>query len=241
MTKIILTEAQFKRLLSEEAYVQALFESFNVPISFSNLKHKVKTAVIAGVALTTICSAINKLHMDNIKKQELIELAKIEAEQHKQDSIFDVKVDACRRYMEYALNNQNKTLKDTKLKPETLVRCAMKNNFDLPFLMAVAHQESCFGTGPRSLRTNSVFSVGSYDDGRNIFTYSDPNESVEDYIKLLKKDYLVNGKTLADLLKPNSFVNFDGKRYAKDKDYEQKILNIRNRIIKKYPELNTNS
>ena len=237
MAKIILTESQFNRLLSEESSIQVLYESFNLPMSLSNLKHKVKMAIIGGIALTTIISAIYKLHIDNMKKQELIELAKVEAEQHKQDSIFDVKVDACRRYMEFALNNQNKTLNDTKLKPETLVRCAMKYNFDLPFLMAVAHQESCFGTGPRSRRTNSVFSVGSYDDGRNVVNYSDPNESVEDYIKLLKKDYLVNGKTLTDLLKPNSFINFDGKRYAQDKEYEQKINNIRNRIIKKYPEL----
>lgn len=237
MAKIILTESQFNRLLSEETSIQVLYESFSLPMSFSNLKHKVKMAIIGGIALTTIISAIYKLHIDNVKKQELIELAKIEAEQHRQDSIFDVKVDACRRYMEFALNNKGKTLNDTKLKPETLVKCAMESNFDLPFLIAAAHQESCFGVGPRAKRTNSIFSVGSYDDGRNLATYSDPNESVAPYIRLLKQHYLVNGKTLQDLLVPGQFVNDNGDRYASDKNYEKNITYLRNLIISKFPEL----
>jgi hypothetical protein len=147
------------------------------------------------------------------------------------------KVEACKAYMEYALNNQGYTLESTELKPETLVRASMENSFDLPFLMAVAHQESCFGATPRAQRTNSVFSVGSYDNGKNVVTYSDPNESVYGYIDLLNRSYIVNGKSLFDLLKPGGFVNGIGKRYAKDKTYEAKIKNVRNRILKKFPQL----
>jgi hypothetical protein len=235
--KVILTEEQFNKLMAYEAASQFLYESLNIPMSFSALKRKVKMAIIGGIALTTIFSAIHKLHIDNIQKQKLIELATLEAERHKQDSIFNVQVEACKKYMEFALGNNGKTLNDTKLKPETLVRAANELNFDLPFLLAVAHQESCFGIGPRALRTNSVFSVGSYDDGSNHATYSDPNESVVPYINLLKKHYLVNGKTLKDLLVPGQFVNDNGDRYASDKNYEKKINYLRNLVIKQCPEL----
>ena len=139
--------------------------------------------------------------------------------------------------MEYALNNQNYTMDSTDLKPETFVRASIERGFDLPFLMAVAHQESCFGATPRAQRTNSVFSEGSWDDGSDKTTYSDPNESVYGYIDLLNRSYIVNGKTLFDLLTPGAFVNGIGKRYASDINYEQKIKSLRNRILKKYPEL----
>lgn len=235
--KLILTEEQFNNLMVCETASQILFESLNTPMSFSVLKRKIKMAIIGGITLATICSAIHKLHIDNVQKEKLIELATLEAERHKQDSTFNIQLEACKKYMEFALGNKGKTLKDTKLKPETLVRTANELNFDLPFLLAVAHQESCFGIGPRALRTNSVFSVGSYDDGSNLVTYSDPNESIAPYIKLLKQHYLVNGKTLNDLLIPGNFVNDNGDRYASDKDYEKKIKYLRNLVIKKCPEL----
>ena len=113
----------------------------------------------------------------------------------------------------------------------------MEENFDLPFLMAVAHQESCFGATPRAQRTNSVFSEGSWDNGQNKVTYSDPNESVYGYIDLMNRSYIVNGKSLFDLLAPGEFVNGIGKRYASDVNYERKIKSLRNRILQKYPEL----
>jgi hypothetical protein len=139
--------------------------------------------------------------------------------------------------MAIALNNQNFTFKSTGLKPETLVKASIEKGFDLPFLMAAAHQESCFGATSRSRRTNSVFNVGSYDDGRNVVIYDDPNQSVYGYIELLENDYLVDGKTIFDLLKPGKFVNYNNKRYASDKQYESKLRRLRNRILKQYPEL----
>lgn len=235
--KIIITEQQLKSLISEEYRANLLFEELNESFSLNDIKSKIKKALIAGVALTTVILAINKLHVDRVEKQHLIELAKIEAEQHKQDSIYDVKVQACKQYMEWALGNKNLTLNDTKLKPETLVKCAMEMDMDLPFLIAAAHQESCFGVTNRAKRTNSVFSVGSYDNGKDYATYSDPNESVAPYIRLLKRDYMSNGKTIHDLLVPGQFVNHRGDRYASDKNYEKNIKYLRNLIISKFPEL----
>lgn len=245
--KILLTEqnlqdivsSSIKQILEDKSlYDYVLCESIINLGGLKNIKKNIKKAILCGVSIVALISAIHNLNVSIKEQDKLIDFAKIEMQRlHDEDSIFNAKVNACRDYMEKALINNGYSVTSTKLKPETLVRASQKTGFDLPFLLAAAHQESCFGATPRSHRTNSVFSVGSYDDGRNVVNYSDPNESVEDYIRLLKKDYLVNGKTINDLLKPNSFVNFDGKRYAQDRKYEQRINSIRNRIIKNYPEL----
>ena len=238
--KLILTEEQLSLLLQTEGVARLLQESLGDSKNLENLKKIIRKLLAAGVALTTIIAALNKQNIPQTEKDILINTAISEVKLKKAelvDSTFQKKVEACKAYMEYALNNQNYTLESTGLKPETLVRASIEKGFDLPFLMAVAHQESCFGATPRARRTNSVFSEGSWDDGSDRVKYSDPNESVYGYIDLLNRSYLVNGKTLFDLLKPGSFVNGMGKRYASDANYENKIKSIRNKIIKKYPEL----
>lgn len=224
-------------ILETESVAQLLQESFVDSKNIDNLKRIIKRLLITGVAATSIITAINKTNLPNTDKEALLNAVMVDNQPSAVDTVFMQKVEACKAYMEYALNNQGYTLESTELKPETLVRASMENSFDLPFLMAVAHQESCFGATPRAQRTNSVFSVGSYDNGKNVVTYSDPNESVYGYIDLLNSSYIVNGKSLFDLLKPGGFVNDIGKRYAKDKTYETKIKNVRNRILKKFPQL----
>ena len=236
--KVILTEKQITSLLQAEGVAQLLQESLGESKNLENLKKIVLRLIAAGIAATTIISAINKVNAPSWEKEELRQMVLAQqGNAEKIDTVFDKKVNACREYMEYALKNQNFTLNSTGLKPETLVKASMECNFDLPFLMAVAHQESCFGATPRARRTNSVFSEGAWDNGSDKVKYSDPNESVYGYIDLLNNSYLVNGKTLFYLLKPGSFVNGIGKRYASDKAYEQKIKSIRKRILQKYPEL----
>ena len=236
--KVILTEKQIDSLLQAEGVARLLQESLGDSKNLENLKKIVLRLIAAGIAATTIIAAINKVNAPSWEKEKLRQM--VLARQNnaeKIDTVFEKKVNACREYMEYALKNQNFTLNSTGLKPETLVKASMEYDFDLPFLMAVAHQESCFGATPRARRTNSVFSEGAWDNGSDKVKYSDPNESVYGYIDLLNNSYLVNGKTLFDLLKPGSFVNGIGKRYASDKAYEQKISSIRKRILQKYPEL----
>lgn len=236
--KVILTEKQIDSLLQAEGVARLLQESLGESKNLENLKKIVLRLIAAGIAATTIIAAINKINAPSWEKEKLRQMVLARQDNaEKIDTVFEKKVNACREYMEYALKNQNFTLNSTGLKPETLVKASMERNFDLPFLMAVAHQESCFGATPRARRTNSVFSEGAWDNGSDKVKYSDPNESVYGYIDLLNNSYLVNGKTLFDLLKPGSFVNGIGKRYASDKAYEQKISSIRKRILQKYPEL----
>ena len=236
--KVILTEKQIDSLLQAEGVARLLQESLGESKNLENLKKIVLRLIAAGIAATTIIAAINKVNAPSWEKEKLRQMVLARQDNaEKIDTVFEKKVNACREYMEYALKNQNFTLNSTGLKPETLVKASMEYDFDLPFLMAVAHQESCFGATPRARRTNSVFSEGAWDNGSDKVKYSDPNESVYGYIDLLNNSYLVNGKTLFDLLKPGSFVNGIGKRYASDKAYEQKINSLRKRILQKYPEL----
>ena len=236
--KLILTENQLNLLLQTEGVARLLQESLGDSKNLENLKKIIRRLVATGVALTTIIAALNKQDLPESEKDILIKTAMAECEPTEViDTTFQEKVDACRAYMEYALKNQNYSLESTDLKPETLVQASIDENFDLAFLMAVAHQESCFGATPRAKRTNSVFSEGSWDNGQNKTTYADPNESVYGYIDLLHRSYMVNGKGLFDLLTPGAFVNGIGKRYASDVNYERKIKSLRNRILQKYPEL----
>ena len=234
MKKVILTEAQVRYLVTENGLARLLLESLNESQNFEGLKKRIRRALTVGISLAVIIPAINKLHAPEAVKDALVQYAKTELVD---TTGFSQKVKDVEKYMATALKNQGFSLNSTGLKPETLVMASIKKNFDLPFLMAAAHQESCFGATPRARRTNSVFSVGSYDNGKNVVTYKDPNDSVEDYIDLIQGNYLVNGKTLADLMTPGKFTNGIGKRFASDKGYENKIKSLRNRILRNFPDL----
>lgn len=244
MKKVILTESQIANIRQVENAVYVLEESLRASRKIDNLKNTVKKLLYAGVAATAIIAAINKQDILQSDKDVLIQTVlnggksaeeiRLAAER---DSIYNAKVKAVDEYMKYALDNQGFSAQSTRLDAETLVRACDSNGFDLPFVMAAAHLESCFGATRRAQLTNSVFSEGCWDNGKNKVRYSDPNESVYGYIDLLKRSYLVNGKTLKDLLIPGKFVNGLGKRYASDKNYERKLKNVRNRIISMYPEL----
>ena len=153
------------------------------------------------------------------------------------DSTFIQRVNAVKKYMKAAAENQGYNPEDIKLSPEAMVLAADENDFDLPFLLAQAHLESCFGLTPRARKTNSVFSVGCYDNGKNVCKYSTQDDSIVPYINLIKNDYLVDGKTIENLLQKGKFVNAINKRYASDPYYEGKVKNIRNRIVSRFPEL----
>lgn len=234
MKKVILTESQARYLVTEDTLARLLLESLNESLNIEDLKGKIKKAIAVGVSIATISAAICKLHAPERLKAELDNFVRAEMVD---TTGYAQKVKDVENYMKFALNNQGFSLNSTGLKAETLVRASMEKHFDLPFLMAAAHQESCFGATPRARRTNSVFSVGSYDNGKDVVTYADPNDSVEDYIDLIQEKYLVNGKSLSDLMTPGKFTNGMGKRFASDKNYETKIKSLRNLILRKFPDL----
>jgi len=243
MKKVFITESQLSKVIMLEQSENALLCELNESIDFNSLKRKIKKAILAGVAASVILGAVSRLNVDDNTKHELEKIVQTEMVQDgtetQNDSIHQQKVEACRAYMEWAMKNHGYDWKTTKLTPEAIVTACEQNDFSIPFTIAIANLESCFGQTPRAKRTNSVFSVGSYDNGKDVCTYSNPDESIVPFIKLIKKDYLQNGeKELSDLLVPNQFVNKNGLRYAKNPKYEGQIKSIMNRIIKMYPILN---
>ena len=99
-------------------------------------------------------------------------------------------------------------------------------DIDICFVLAQGEIESHFGTKGLARKTNSVFNVYAF-DGKELHEinkngkYKHPDDSVEPYIELLKREYLVENKTEYDMLK--KYVNYCGNRYASAPDYEQKL------------------
>jgi hypothetical protein len=122
----------------------------------------------------------------------------------------------------------------SKVKGKYIVHNCLKNNIDIKFVLAQGHIESHFGTKGTAHQTHSIFNIGAYDgmsSNKMIskgFRYKNPNHSIKPYIKTLKDNYLVNGKTTKDLLK--NYVNKNGKRYATDKHYENNLKTLYNNI-----------
>lgn len=105
---------------------------------------------------------------------------------------------------------------------------------DIRFVLAQGQVESHFATKGTAARTLSVFNVGAYDGHsasrqcRNGFGFSDPNESIEPYLRLITTEYMVDGKTESDLMK--NYVNNLGMRYASNPKYEYMLRSVYKRI-----------
>ena len=105
-----------------------------------------------------------------------------------------------------------------------LVEKCLEYDVDVKLALAQGHQESHFGTQGLATKTNSVWNVGAFDS----LTYaqihkkhicSNPNESIEKYLKVLTEQYLTGSKSEKDLLE--NFVTTTGKRYASSPIYER--------------------
>ena len=141
-----------------------------------------------------------------------------------------IKLDLVRevdKYISYATQNTS------ALDGLVIVNNCLAHDIDICFVLAQGEQESHFGTQGLARKTNSVFNVFAFDGhGYNEINsngkYKHPNDCVEPYIKLLKRDYLVDGKTEYDLL--NSYTNKNGARYASSEQYETMLANKMQKI-----------
>lgn len=109
-----------------------------------------------------------------------------------------------------------------------------KYGVDICFVLAQAELESHFGTKGLGSKFNNVFNVDVHDkvkgksDMNKQYIYQYPNESIEPYLQLLTKKYLVN-KLESDLLV--KYIDINGSRYASDVDYEAKLRSKYNSIV----------
>ena len=254
--KVILTEGQLRQIIREEVVEEGLISSLLGLNNTNSIAKKIVIALLAGtITFAAVPRILNMVGQNNPAVENTDQsglLGKIKSlwdnlknkdsqvtDKMKEDAVdpnFKEKVEALTAYMETAAKNQKYDPKAIRITPEAMIKACNQTNFDLPLLIAQAHLESCFGLTPRARRTNSVFSVGSYDSGKNAATYASQDACILPYINLMKNNYLKN-RSVDDLLKPGAFVNGQNMRYASDKSYESKVKGIRNRIISKYPIL----
>lgn len=244
MKKIFLTESQINYILREN---QILNESF-LRNMYANCKtfqdYYEATLKLLSIGLITTATALvlmTKVFPNEATKHEKemkIAFEKAEKEkavsfENERKKLKKQKIEEINNLMCYVCELNGRDPETLELSAEHIVNMCEKYNFPLPLLLAQAHLESHFGTTNRAKRTNSVFSVGSYDDGRNVYKPSTQNESIENYIQTIQRYYLQD-KSVDELLKNGGFVNYLGKRYASDKHYELKIRQTMNGLIKQH-------
>ena len=110
-------------------------------------------------------------------------------------------------------------------------------NMNLFFVIAQAQVESSFATKGLGQKMNSAFNVKAYDGkgSKYMDKYDHPDDSIEPYIILVKKNYMGDSKTEMDLM--NNYVNFEGKRYATNPDYEEMMLSTYKKLINRYDKV----
>ena len=110
----------------------------------------------------------------------------------------------------YIFKNYPKTHKDV---PMLIVENGLEHDSDILFMMAQTQQETGYGTlgAGRESSRRSLFGVA-------VRKYNNYENAVVDYIRLLKKSYLTNGRTEQHLMK--RYVTSRGGRYAGDPNYE---------------------
>lgn len=115
---------------------------------------------------------------------------------------------------------------DSKISSRLLINKCIEYKIDIAFVIAQGIIESHMGTKGKATITNSVWNVGSFDNGVSICLYDDPNNSIEPYLNLLKRKYIKKDHNC--LL--DSYINKNGHRYATADNYEDYLKKVMNKI-----------
>lgn len=139
---------------------------------------------------------------------------------------------------------------NAEISAKRIVEKCIEYDTDIVFVLAQALLESHFGTKGKAAETNSVWNVGTYDNGQILYTYDTPDESIEPYLKLVNEKYLTNVsakgdtvyKDISHLTQDRGYINYQGKRFASARGYENGMRKLMIRIdtrtsIKFYQEI----
>jgi flagellum-specific peptidoglycan hydrolase FlgJ len=118
---------------------------------------------------------------------------------------------------------KTKTSKSHEFIPKYLVHAGLSNNIDICFMMAQTQIETNYGTlgAGRESSRRSMFGVIK----RN---YPDYESAINHYCEVLKKYYLVKGRTEQHLM--TKYVTSKGGKYAGDPNYEKSLKTAYNSI-----------
>jgi hypothetical protein len=154
--------------------------------------------------------------------------------------LFQQKTAALRDEIRRVFEKRNIPMEKLRFSPEHMVYMSYLYDFDLPLMISQSRLETCFGTEGVGAKCNSLFSIGAHDKNPTRVKYSSLDDSVEPYIKTVQNNYLLNGKKSVDDLLWDGYVNGAGNRYASNTEYEQKLRQIRDSLIKTYPVMAKN-
>lgn len=252
--KVILTESQLNEIVIIEGVKNFLEESVELNETSDTIKSQLRNALIAGVACASIIAGIfssGKLSLN--QKQELAAYVRETDAQMKepglsyeelvaQGELHQAKVEELERCMKEKYlrlkGYQAYNPEDIVLSAEEMVTACEEYGYDLVLAAAQAWNESAWGTTPRAKKSNSVFSVGSYDNGKDAVKYDTVDASIRPYIELMQNKYSMNDDTMNNIFSGKSeLVNDLGMRYASSTDYEKNLRITYNSIKKNYPIL----
>ena len=201
----------------------------------SKFKRKLGTLALAGAIGFGAANLTNK-PAENYQDDEPVKVMSVE------DIIpnYNEKVAAVEDYLITAFTRYGhpERLKNLDVTAEDFVKVSYEEDIDLPLLLAAGWIETKMGTeGVCVTRgTNSMYSVGAWDDGSTRNYYDSKVESMRHYARIIKNDYL-RGRDVDTLLKDGNFVNMNGHRYASNPSYEKALRLTRNKILKNYDVL----
>lgn len=127
----------------------------------------------------------------------------------------------------------SKVAPETELTPSFLVEKCLEYEMDMVFVLSQGLIESHFGTKGLAAKTNSVWNVGAYDNQKPRNWYETQDESVEPYLKLVTEKYLIEVTSKGDTIYKDlqhlvlySYTNYDGKRFASARGYENAMRKL---------------
>lgn len=179
-----------------------------------NTAIKLKRFLVSMILLTCTCmfSTITSYNGENNScntKQQIDSIQiQLDSIHHKKIQIKNELIEEVSKYIAYKAPNAH-----VNKISEHLVENCLLNNIDICFVMSQTQIETNFGTtgAGKINKRKSLFGVANK-------KYDSYETAIIDYINILQKLYLVNGKTEKNLL--NNYVTKHGARYAESRNYE---------------------
>jgi len=183
--------------------------------------------------LVSIAGINNSMDLDNMET-EVVEVQK------DQETIYAETVN--QKFYEELVTEVDSFIKrkapDSKLTAIYLVDKCLEYDTDIHFVLAQALLESHFGTKGKAAETNSVWNVGTFDDGQILYNYEHPDSSIVPYLKLINEKYLVSITSEGDTIKKpeehlvedRGYKNINGLRFASARGYENDMRKLMIRI-----------
>lgn len=119
----------------------------------------------------------------------------------------------------------------SKITASYFVDKCLEYDVDIIFALSQCNQETNLGKISENMglagKCKSICSLGIFTNAKKVedvpekYKYFHIDQSIEPYLKQLKRTYIVNGKTEQDMMR--NFVNLRGERYAAHRGYERNI------------------